>query len=574
MRLRLPIALIVGVLGTALLFHSLLGQPFSSTLWADNYDARLLSWIAEWGYQVIVVRGSPLDFWNAPSFYPHTGTLAYSDSLLSLQLLYTPIRLLGAAPLTALYLSLALLCVAACMLSASAMSRLCKFGPIETALALLVLHFGLSIVGYLPHYQLFGFQLAAPFFLYTFLWIRDAQPKDLFVAALLFVLATCMAAYLLPMLVTLALICLLPFFIQSLRARGIAAQLRPLGSVWGVLIVTLLITLYLAQVRHYLRLEKSTIAVSSYSEAWLYSGKPWSLILPAKGGNSLWYTPPPHKARFGDAERAYFPGYLVLALFSFGIIRASKSSSFSEFSPHTSAFLLFLFVSAFVLALGPYVHSFRMPFFYLGHIVPGLEHVRAPGRFGILLSLPLAIFAAAGLAQLRSSLKASGKSAWICGLVALLVLVELVPSYRTFHFDSDADGAYKSLAKLLPAASPIIELPIAGGDNLKSISRITEQLHGTLIHGGRVFVGYGAKNSPEAEALAYLDLKLFRGKARFRDIIHFAEQHGVSHIIVRFARYPRAMQDRWEKALHNKSAINVRWLAPKVALVMLPGAHT
>lgn len=564
-RSHLSVALAVSMLGVGLLFHCLWGQPINETLWGDNYDARLLSWIAEWGYQILIVQARPLEFWNAPSFYPHLGTLAYSDSLLSLQFLYSPLRLIGFQPLSALYLSLAGVSTIACLFSAAALRRLCRLQSLELAVCLFVIHFGLSIVAYLPHYQIFGFQFAAPFFLYLLLWIREAHPFDLIRTALLFTLGTCFATYLLPILVTIGSLCAVPFFLYSIRQKGIGFFIRPLTPLHIVAVFALVSFLYCAQIRHYVRFEQ-TLQSSSLDEAKLYSGKLWSMFMPARAGNSLWYAPAPLDTGFGDAERAYFPGYSVLLLAGLGLIQSLRRKN-QTFDCHLGMFLGVLGVSAFTIALGPEVFGAKMPFYYLAQIIPGLDRVRAPGRIGILLAMPLAILAAAGLASLRARLGQNSSQKLCC--IALVVVLELIPQFQRFHFTIDADGVYAQVGREIPKQSPIIEVPVAGGDYLNSILGITEQLHGTLIHGGRIIVGYGSRNSPEADELAYLDLRLFRGKAMFRDLVAFAKRQHVSKILVRISRYPKKRAHYLRKALLIEKRFYVSWLNDDTALLHL-----
>ncbi|NDC36979.1 MAG: hypothetical protein EBZ48_02885, partial [Proteobacteria bacterium] len=201
---------LVGLFGCAVLFRALLFVDPNTTLWADQFDARLLHWIAEWGYQIIVQRGEPLNFWNAPSFYPHRGTLAYSDSLLSAQLFYSPLRAVGVPSLTALYLTLMGVCLLGCALSMVAIGRIGGFSTIESVLVVFISHFGLSISGYLPHYQLFGFELAPPFFLFLFLYLRDWRLADLMGLLFCFAFGVCFATYLAPMLVAVAIVVAAP----------------------------------------------------------------------------------------------------------------------------------------------------------------------------------------------------------------------------------------------------------------------------------------------------------------------------------------------------------------------------
>lgn len=559
---------IVASFGVFLLFHPLLGQEANSTLWGDNYDARLLHWIAEWGYQALTVQGSFAEFWNAPSFYPHLKSLAFSDSLLSAQLFYSPLRLLGVAPFSALYMTLALACVSACLLSGVALRRLGFFEPLECALIVFVAHFGLGISGYLPHYQLFGFQFAFPYFLFLYLTLRDWRGFDFAAAALCACIGIGFATYLGPMLAVTTVVLVLPTLTRLLRRKELTLSLRRLGgSAWGVVIVSVL-ALYVLQIRPYLDVS-DRIPKQSFDESAVYSATPTSLLKPALGGNSLWYGPPPGLAKFGDAERAFFLGVVVTYpcvafLLLWAARRLSGYGSLDEAAPGIEpGFLWYLFlllVTVLILSLGPYPLAaswLKLPFWYASAVIPGLERVRAPGRFGIFAALPAICFA---LAMLRT-VCASGRARTVA-LAAACVLVPLdsVPAYRTFPFESDPKGVYTRLEKVLGGRKDvIIELPLAGGDFLRTLLRVTEQLHGTLTHGGRIFVGYGAAETAEAKELGLLDLKLQRKKAKIVDIMEFAARHDARLFVVHLDRYPPKIRKRWQRFLSEHPSLKIHY---------------
>jgi len=83
---------------------------------------------------------------------------------------------------------------------------------------------------------------------------------------------------------------------------------------------------------------------------------------------------------------------------------------------------IILFASLVVLSFGPLlkwqnkVYSFQMPFYWLSTFLPGLSRVRAPGRFGMLIGLPLGSCLAFVIYKIN--LKQSYKT-WL----ALIVLV-------------------------------------------------------------------------------------------------------------------------------------------------------
>src|SRR5450759_384042 len=126
--------ILVGVLGVCILFRKLFIVSPEQILWADNFDSKLIYWIVNWGYHILFEARQPLNFWNANSFFPESQTLAYSDSILSIQLLFSPLRAIGFQPLQSLYLSLAGFTIAGCFFTERALRRLGIFSNLEVIL--------------------------------------------------------------------------------------------------------------------------------------------------------------------------------------------------------------------------------------------------------------------------------------------------------------------------------------------------------------------------------------------------------------------------------------------------------
>jgi hypothetical protein len=69
-----------------------------SVLPNDAGDPALNTWILWWNAQAVPFTSN---WWNAPAFYPVPGVLTFSENLLGLSLISTPLQWLGAAPQTA-----------------------------------------------------------------------------------------------------------------------------------------------------------------------------------------------------------------------------------------------------------------------------------------------------------------------------------------------------------------------------------------------------------------------------------------------------------------------------------------
>ncbi len=114
----------VGLLGTVLLFHDLAGRDWSSTLWGGQYDPKFLYWTFQWVYHALFEQWDWLNLYNANQYFPHDNTLAFSDPMLSAMVLYAPLRWIGLAPLTAIYLTLMGICMVGSVLTDAALLRL------------------------------------------------------------------------------------------------------------------------------------------------------------------------------------------------------------------------------------------------------------------------------------------------------------------------------------------------------------------------------------------------------------------------------------------------------------------
>ncbi|NDC38348.1 MAG: hypothetical protein EBZ48_09890, partial [Proteobacteria bacterium] len=313
---------------------------------------------------------------------------------------------------------------------------------------------------------------------------------------------------------------------------------------------------FIVQVRPYLALE-GQLATQSFDESALYSARPTSFITPARGGNSLWYGPAPLDARFGDAERAFFPGFiishgciifLVLWLARRNRLYGTADSFAPGVDPALLRFLALLLVASLVLAMGPYLAPrpyLKLPFSFFTWFVPGLERVRAPGRFGMFAGLPAVFFTIFFLRTVFHRYRIHT----ITAIVGVFLVIEVQPSYKTFPFKSQGEDLYREVAQVIPADAALVEIPTAGGDAGETIVRVTDQLLGTLVHRGKIVLGYGTKNSPEADELARLDLRIQRGTAEFAELLSFCERLHIPYLLVHTDRYRPARRRAWSEFL-------------------------
>lgn len=537
---------LVGVVGSAVVFFAVLRSWRPPVFWADEFDARLVLWIAEWGYHALVETGDWRGFFNANSFYPHARTLAYSENLLSLQLLYAPLRALGVDRLDALYVSLAGFTVLGTTLSYAALNRFDAFvgrdsslSRLEKSFIVTAAHFSLCVTAFLPHYQLFGFHLAIPFLLYLWVYLEEWRRSDLVALCLIGPLAVCFAGYLAPLLLTLSGLLAAARF--AWRPRELLARVDAHLRLPDLLLVlAVAATLYAVAFRPYLMV-RNELGRQSFAETVSYSARPESILTNVSVNSALY--PRRQRPGLGDWERAVYPGAtLLIAGMALAVLTYRRGPAGSVPMWRLQAHALVLFVASWVLALGPYLPqlpALPLPFAWLASVVPGLREVRAPGRLGMFFALPLAIFA---VIAIRSAFTRHRRT--VLAVVLALFIVESWPTYPIYVYALPHEKSYRAAAERLTPGTPLLELPVYVNDHFGTLTNVMNQLLGSTDHWGRLVVGYGAKSTPEYHQLLYLDWQLIQGEIAFAEMLGFARRLGIDHMLVHFDGYPEAARGR------------------------------
>ena len=465
------VGMFMGLVGIALLFHGLAGKPVAATLWGNNFDPNLILWTVEWVYHTVFVRLMPLDLWNANSYFPHLKSLAYSDSLLSAQLLYAPLRLLGVSPLPALYLTLAGTCLAGAVLTDHFL-RDYQFTAGERALVISAAQFSLPITAFMIiHFQLFGMQLVPPFLLALHRLLNKWRGSDLILVTILFCLGGGFATYFVPMAGLVAVLVCLLFSVRLVRHWSIFSIVRAAG--WRSIAVSLAILLvfFVVQLFPYLSLF-GTLAPQPLSETFIYSARPWSILLDASE-SSLWYKPRP--MTWGYWERTAFPGLSLLLLGATGgvaFLRRPSGVSLDRADKPIiplAAYAVAVFAICWVLSWGPYLRpcacsetKLDLPYLVLAHFVPGVENIRTPGRFAQFFGLPLGLMAVLSVRWAATRLRLATTVG--AALLTVVVLIDQLPKINTYPFTVDHADFFRAAKPLIAEGEPIIELPITGAD--------------------------------------------------------------------------------------------------------------
>lgn len=537
---------LVGVIGCAVVFRAVLGSWRPPVFWADEFDARLVLWIAEWGFHALVESGDWRGFFDANSFYPHARTLAYSESLLSLQLLYAPLRALGVDRLDALYVALAGFTVLGTTLSYAALTRIdellgsdASLSRLEKSFIVVAAHWSLCVTGFLVHYQLFGFHLAIPFLLYLFVYLERWRRSDLIALCLVGPLAVCFAGYLAPFLLTLSGLLAAARFAR--RPRELIARVDAHLRLPDLLLVVMVAAaLYAVAFRPYL-LVRNELGRQSFADTVTYSARPASILVDVSANSALY--PRLRRPSPGDWERAVFPGAtLLIGGVALAVLTVRRGPAGSGPMRRLQAHAVVLLAASWVLSLGPYLPqlpALPLPFAWLSVVVPGLREVRAPGRLGMFFALPLAIFA---VVAIRSAFARHRRA--VLAVVLALFIVESWPVYPVYVYALPHEKTYRAVAERLAPRTPLLELPAFVNDHFGTLTNVMNQLLGSTYHWARLVVGYGAKSTPEYHQLLYVDWQLIQGQVAFPEMIRFARGLGIEHVLIHFDGYPAASRAR------------------------------
>ena len=563
------VGLVVGLLGTLLLFSDLWGHDWSETLWGGQYDPRFLYWTFQWGFHVLFEQWDWLGFYDANIYFPNKNTLAYADPMLGAMALYAPLRFVGLSALTAIYLTLMVLCLVGCVLTDAALLRLGAMRRRERALVVFAAHFSLPVTAFFgTHYQLFGMQLAPAFFLYTFLYLWRWQRRDLAAAGALYLVGSTCAVYLGVMGALLVLPLAAPLVIRGLRSGPVRPWLAARGRDALYVLLPLAAAVYLLLAAPYLRMHDEDRR--PHEEYEVYSARLHSIVTDASD-YSRWYAP--EKYLEGDREFACFPGWLLLVTALLGLAWLTVSSgrpdtreqNKEEGDPPPATgppralwrFGAWLFLLSLVLSWGPYVELDRqqvpMLFGALVDWVPGLHGVRAPGRFCIFFGLGLGLLAAAALRRL-SSWDRRGLLTWVA--LALLVL-ESLSSFPTYPFSIPHADFYARAAQKIKPEEPVLVLPAAHPDADRTFRTLLAQLTGSTLHWGRLMVGYGSGQSEEYGQLVATDREVQAGRMSFEALYNFASRLSIRKVIVFPDEYPPPLRGKVKRYLENHQQAQV-----------------
>ena len=410
----------------------------SSAFPHDASDPALNTWILWWNAHAIPLT----ERWrNAPMFWPMLGSLSLSEHLVGIGVLTTPLRWVGLRPVTA-YNVAWLVSFPLCALAAHALAFAIVKRHDGATLAGLVFGFSPYRIAQAPHLQTlwaFGIPLAL-FALHRYVEERKRVWLAVFAAA----------------------------WVMQALANGYYLVFFPVLLAFWVVWFTI---------------GRSRTGALAIAGVWVVA---WLPLIPFL----LTYRQTQGALNLGSVEK---PMSIALRLATI-LLLTSRSMARLWRDGSVLAFYVLAAALTYTLSLGPHVRFagapliFRAPYFWLLQ-VPGFSSARAPGRFGMLFVLCLAVAAALVFARATHAFGRRARYA----LAAAACVVIVAESWPTI-----AVAAVPAPIRALEHAdanAPVLELPAGSTD------RDSAALYRSIEHGRPVVNGYSGYVPPHYRVL-------------------------------------------------------------------------
>lgn len=398
----------------------------------SNGDGQFSVWNTAWVARALVRQ--PLHVFDANIFYPHQGTLAYSEANLGSGALAAPVYW-ATGNVYAAHGFVVLLSFLLSAIGAYYLVRHLTGDRVAAACAGVAFGFCPHVFAHLLHIQLLWLA-GLPWTLLAFHRLVDAPGPARGTALGLAMTATLyLCAYYAVFLVLVVAV----FTIWLAVWR----RLWTSQAFWTALLTaaTVSVVTALPLLLAYVRFQRSTGFVRPLGASDGFSAD-WQAYFASAAYAHAWMLP-----WLGRWNEVLFPGFLVVAFALVGVVCGPRARGRMR-----EAALLYGGIGALALwaSLGPAAGLYR----WLYASVPAFSLMRAPSRFGVVVVLACVVLAGVGVALVRRRWLASPLAA------ALLVTVSVAEHWVPLEFQPvpPPDPAYVALAALPDGA--VLELPV------------------------------------------------------------------------------------------------------------------
>jgi hypothetical protein len=466
---------------------------FLTSRYAGQTDALFSVWRLAWIADSLGSNEHRL--YDAPIFYPHRNTLAYSDSILLSGLVTAPLRLFGVGPF-AVYNGYLAVAIIGSGMAAALLCRRLSGSWSAAALGGIVFTLNPHRMEHFERLELltsFGIPLA------FYCWHRGTGENSQRWIAFTFVCAA--AQWYLGMYHGLFLVCALACLAIDLphvhaSARRSAYRGIAVGGLIAALAVAPSAVPYLAA--------REDVGERGAPEAIQYSAE-IDDYLAVHDRNWMYGDALAH---LGAPERHFFPGLVASLLALAGLVLAPR---------RTALLYAAVLVVAFDLSRG--MHGVLLPI--LRETAMPFRGIRSPARAAVIVMLPVAVFASVAAGRLFAALSTASRRTCLVAL-ALLMTVEYKMQVELWNVPEQPPISMTAL----PADAVVLELPVARPDRL-DLNLDPHYMVGRIGEWPRMLNGYSG-HYPDDYIVLLEQMVDFPSASS----LAFAARRGATHIVI------------------------------------------
>lgn len=430
----------------------------------DLADPLLDAWAFAWTAHQL--PRDPIHLFDSNRYYPETGTLAFTDPMIGLGIVVSPVQALFDEPVltlnVAILFSLALSGYGAYLLVKD-MTGSAAAGGVAGA----IFAFNPYRLSHLEHVQLQAAGYIPLFYFCLRRYLRDGRPRQaLGVGAFLWLVSASCAYY--GMFTWTLLGLAAPYEVWRTSAFHRPRRLAGLG-----LALALSAAAYLPLAIPFMRLEQDFGFERPLARLERASARPADYLRSGAHLHRALGLPPE------SPERTLFPGILAVGLGSLALLKGNRN---------TGMYALLGALAAWG-SLGPAYGLYRM----LHATVPGMSGLRVPPRFAIYVLFALSVLAGWGAAWVLRRIQGKGRKV----VAAALVVFPLAESFGgpvPYRKAPEPPPVYEWLARQ-PDPAPVLELPAAEA-NVHELHRNAIYLFWSASHFKPVVNGYSTLIPP------------------------------------------------------------------------------
>jgi hypothetical protein len=483
-------------------------------------------WSLNWVHHQLL--NDPLNLFNANIYFPHSETLAYSESLVASAIISLPIKLITSNPITA-YNFVIYFAFVICAWGTYLLVNHLFDNKLIAFFAGAAFSFCSFKFHHLVHLQLITIQWFPFATLCLHKYSKSKKLLHLLLGGFFYLLLALSSGYY--ALFALLLLCIvIPFYWWFFRQQlGNRFWLHIV--ITGIIIAILLIPFFYP----YYRVKKEMNFTHSLRANIFFSCDAMDYL--ASQAN-IW----------GglvkiQKQEPLFPGRIIIILLFISLIAGIKKG----FSSQQKLYAL-MSLCAFIFSLGPVLHFkgkalISLPYLLIYKYIPGFDGLRAPCRFGIFTIFGLVILSCFGLKEIVIYIKKWKALKYI--LVIILTLLVLAENVRVpiniGRLERTFPQVYQWLASQ-PGDFAIIELPLP---DQAQIANNLRYMYYSTSHWKRIVNGCSGYHPRSYNKLQWA----LRSFPRPESIKYLKEHYPVKYIILHLSKYPKKKRNEIIEAI-------------------------